>query len=184
MTLQGMLGPPPLSPHFLPHPDLSQTGQAGWPWWQQSPSLPSTSRVSHLPGHYKSNSYISVFQGNLLTKKRELYVPLCYGKKVPPGFTYNDPYMKYSSTARSNSLVIIHEGGMPTKTGVCFTLEISRMHLSKRNNKLKCRSILRNPAWRTVSPELNVLCRSTICTLLCLIFLVFAKLYQACHPGC
>lgn len=76
MTLQGMLGPSPWSPHFLPHPDLSQTGQAGWAWWQQSPSFPSTSRVSHLPGHYKSNSHISV--------KRELYVPLCYGEKSAP----------------------------------------------------------------------------------------------------
>lgn len=176
MTLQGTRGASPFSPHFLPHPDLS----LAWPGWVTVMAANSFSSLyfrSFTPSwKFSSLAFLSdivnvtltleVFKKIYLIKKRAPHPSLLWEKSAP-GVIYNDPHMKYSSTACSNSLVIIHEGGMPTKTGLCFILEISPMHLLRTNLNAEAAE---EPCLTQCFPELSLLCRSTICTPLCLIF--------------
>lgn len=176
MTLQGTCGASPFSPHFLPHPDLS----LAWPGWVTVMAANSFSSLyfrSFTPSwKFSSLAFLSdivnvtltleVFKKIYLIKKRAPHPSLLWEKSAP-GVIYNDPHMKYSSTACSNSLVIIQEGGMPTKTGLCFILEISPMHLLRTNLNAEAAE---EPCLTQCFPELSLLCRSTICTPLCLIF--------------
>ena len=142
MILQGTHCASLLSPHFLPHPDLSLTWP-GWVtvmaantfsslyFWSFAPSWKFSS-LAFLLDIVNVTLKLEVFKEIYLIKKRVSHPSLLWEKSAP-GFIYNDPHMKYSSTACSNSLVIIHEGGMPTKTGLCFILEISPMHLLRTN---------------------------------------------------
>lgn len=142
MTLEGVLGPLALPPDSLPHLALSQVqAKQGQGHGNEAPPFPPVGEfASHCwktlksvfpPGHYKSNSYFIFFK-EMFLPRTELYVPLCYGGESATGFLYNDPYIKYCSKACNNSLVVICEGGKPTRRGLCFTLDISLKHLQEK----------------------------------------------------
>lgn len=177
MTLQGTCGAFPFSPHFPPSPrfvpGLARLGDR-----DDSQFLSSLYFRSFTPSwKFSSLAFLldivnvtltlEVFKKIYLIKKRAPHPSLLWEKSAPRSYLQH-PHMKYSSTACSNSLVIIHEGELANKNGLVFYLRNFTHAPSK--NKLLLQRQLRNPAWHSVSLNWALLCRSTICTPLCLIF--------------
>lgn len=156
MTLQGTCGAFPFSPHFLPHRFVLAWPGAGWRDGSQFLLFPLLWSFTFLEilklsiplGHCKCNSYIGGFQENLFNKK-ELHIPLYYGKKVPQEL-FTMIHMKYSDTACSSFPYHNSEGGayhFKNQTP-CFIRNFT-MHLLKTSKYRGGFETL----WHSVSPH-------------------------------